>query len=205
MSSEANSSEDRERRGFWVWFRRLWRVKQGYDWYDRFSWFTSMFKTNTDIAMALGSLGVIGTVAAATSWDAYESVRLANEPIPDFKATEERTTKSATVFTVEGFDTAGRRGLFDVVVAKKKFLWVRGSSRDIEKNGRVLRGASIASELFDAEVTAALKTAKEVVAVGMASQEGDPDAEKSARREAGENGCRHCRTRRARCRPNLGT
>ncbi len=179
MSSDTSASVDRERSGFWVWFRRLWRVKQGYDWYDRFTWFTSMFKTKADIAMAIGSASVIGTVTAATTWDAYESVRLANEPIPAFMATEERTTKSATVFTVEGFDAAGRRGLFDVVVAKKQFLWVRGSSREIEKNGRVLRGPAIASELFDAEITAALTGAKEVVAVGTASQEGDADAEKA--------------------------
>ena len=179
MTDDTTTSDDRRRTGFWVWFKRLWRVKQGYDWYDRFTWFTSMFKTNADVAMALGSLGVIGTVAAATTWDAYKSLRLAYEPMPAFMATEQRTTKSATVFTVEGFDTAGRRGLFDVVVAKKQFLWVSGSSDEIEKNGRVLRGAAITSELFDAEVTAALAGAKEVVAVGMASQEGDPATEKA--------------------------
>jgi hypothetical protein len=179
LSTENHQDETREDKPFRTWFRRGQRVKQGYDWYGRFKWLASLFKTKAEVAMAVGSASVIGTVATLTTIDAVETRRIAAEPLPAVVAKTERTTRTATVFTVEGFDKTGRRGLFDVVVAKKQFLWVKGSSDEIEKDGRILGGSAIASEIFDTEVTAALAAAREIVAVGTASQEGIASEEKA--------------------------
>lgn len=172
-----DKKNDDERSAAGTWLRRARRAKQAHDWYGRFNWLTSLFKTKAEIAMAIGSAGVVGTVAGMTTFDAIESKRLAAEQ-PTLVETE-RTTESSTVFTIEGHDKAGRRALFDVVVAKKEFLWVRGSSDEIEKEGRVLKGADIGKELFDAEVSAALAGARAIIAVGTASQEGSPEEERA--------------------------
>lgn len=160
-----------------VWFKRARRAKQGYDWYGRLDWLTSLFKTKAEIAMAVGSAGVVGTVAGITAMDAVESRRLATErPV---LVESERTTQTSTVFTIEGWDKAGKRGLFDVVVANKEFLWVKGSAEELEKGGRVIKTVEIADELFDAEVQGALAGARELIAVGTASQEGSAEEEKA--------------------------
>ena len=173
----ASESDRSKRAAVWAWTKRARRAKQGYDWIDRLNWLTSLFKTKAEVAMAVGSMGVIGSVAGVTALDAVESRRLAAEK-PAAVETE-RTTESSTVFTIEGWDKAGRRGLFDVVVAKKEFLWVRGSADELEKAGRVIKRGEIATELMDAEVSAALAGAREIIAVGTASQEGDPEQEKA--------------------------
>jgi hypothetical protein len=88
-----------------------------------------------------------------------------------------RQTQGTLIFAIEGKDKAGRRGTFDVVVAKKEFLWVRGSSDDIEKEGKIITGTDVASQVLDAESRAGLENAKEIIAVGTASQEGDAKEE----------------------------
>jgi hypothetical protein len=69
-------------------------------------------------------------------------------------------------------------------VAKKQFLWVRGSSDQLEKDGRVISGAELESDVLDGEVRNALANAREIIAVGTASQEGNPveERERAGRR-----------------------
>jgi hypothetical protein len=88
-----------------------------------------------------------------------------------------RQTQGTLIYAIEGKDKAGRRATFDVVVAKKEFLWVRKSSEEIEKDGKTIPGADIASQVLDADVKAALGTAREIIAVGTASREGDAKEE----------------------------
>lgn len=83
-----------------------------------------------------------------------------------------RKTQNTVVFQVEGFDKEGRRGLFDIVVAKKKFLWVLASSTELERDGEVFPLGASAKPILDDEVRLSLRKATDVVAVGTASQEG---------------------------------
>lgn len=83
-----------------------------------------------------------------------------------------RRTANAIVFQVEGFDKKNRRGLFDVVVLKKQFLWVRSSYDQLERDGVVIPLSSMADTILDRDVRYALETATDIVAVGTASQEG---------------------------------
>lgn len=157
--------------------RRARKAKTGYDWADRINWIGSLFRSKADMAMLWGSMGVVGVVGGMTALDAIDAKRRAAER-PSI-VEEERSTETSTVFTIEGWDKAGRRGLFDVVVAKKEFLWVKGSSEEIEKGGAVLKSGDIAGALFDTEVSAAIGSAREIIAVGTASQEGEPEEEKA--------------------------
>lgn len=176
--SEPESQDDTQRKAIaaavWARGRRGWKA---YDWLDRARWlFQQLFKTKAEMALIAGSTALVGGVAGVTLFDAFEAQRIAREQ-PQVSESV-RSTENSTVFTIEGLDKAGKRALFDVVVAKKEFLWVKGSAEELEKEGRVFKGNDIATAIFDGEVTAALAGAREIIAVGTASQEGDAGQEK---------------------------
>jgi hypothetical protein len=182
----AVQAEEGRRRGPLGWLWRGYRVyDKGAGWWDRISWLLGLFKTNAGMAVAVASVGAVGTVGAVAIRDniiephraAIETAAIETQP-----KEEVRQTRNSMVFTIEGKDKAGRRGVFDVVVLNKSFLWVRGSSDELEKDGKTIARADLSAAVLDEEVRAALLDAKEVIAVGTASQEGSA-AEEQARAE----------------------
>jgi hypothetical protein len=167
------------------------RIRQAPDWY---SWFLSFLQTKAGTAAALGTVAAATTTAAVVSHDlvneyspAGTSPGMIEAPVtPAPQAAKPlRQTKNTQIYAIEGRDTAGRRGTFDVVVAKKEFLWVRGSSDEIEKDGKAIAANEISAQVFDSEMQAALANARELIAVGTASQEGNAEKETArARRRA---------------------
>jgi hypothetical protein len=153
--------------------RRGWRI---YDWVDRIRFLLqSVVRTPGEAALMMGSAAIVTGTTGFTVYDDIKSRRLANEVSIVERV---RTTENSTVFTIEGLDKAGKRGLFDVVVAKKEFLWIKGSADELEKDGQTIKNPDIANAVFDGEVSAALAGAREIIAVGTASQEGDSGQEK---------------------------
>lgn len=174
--SEQPEKKKRIRRawGIYKWFDRItgWR-----DWYN---WIASFLETKAGAAVALGSTAVLTTTAVVvhnTVADPYAEPYVQTEIAP--LADPMRQTKGTLIFAIEGHDKAGRRATFDVVVARKQFLWVRGSAEDLEKDGRKIAGDELTREVLDQEVIDGLANAHEIIAVGTASQEGDPAAEKA--------------------------
>jgi hypothetical protein len=167
--------------------RRAWSLYRWFDrvrnWQDWYTWLSHLLQTKVGMAAALGT-----TVAATTAAvvvhnavvDPYVAPFVQTESVPLAAATPEpvRQTSGTLIFAIEGRDRAGRRATFDVVVAKKQFLWVRGSSDQLEKDGRVISGAELESDVLDGEVRNALANAREIIAVGTASQEGNPAEER---------------------------
>jgi hypothetical protein len=154
----------------WHLYRLYDRVSAWFDWHD---WLSSFLKTKAGIAAATATAAVATTAAVV-------AVNVLTEaPLP-----AERQTQGTIIFAIEGKDKAQRRGTFDVVVAKKEFLWVRKSSDELEREGKAIPGAEIADQVFDVDVRAALTSAREIVAVGTASQEGDAteETERAGRR-----------------------
>lgn len=88
-----------------------------------------------------------------------------------------RRTANSIVFQVEGFDKQNRRGLFDIVVLKKKFLWVRSSYNQLERDGVVIPLDMISETIFDRDMRNTLEAATDIVALGTASQEGSAKTE----------------------------
>jgi len=88
-----------------------------------------------------------------------------------------RRTANAVVFQVEGFDKQNRRGLFDIVVLKKKFLWVRASYNQLERDGIVIPLETVSETIFDRDMRYTLEAATDIIAVGTASQEGTASRE----------------------------
>ena len=167
--------------------RRAWSTYKWFDrirnWQDWYNWIASFLQTKAGAAVALGSTVVATTTAVVvhnTVVDPYAAPFVQTEIAPLPPAEPERQTRTTLIFAIEGYDKSGRRGTFDVVVAKKQFLWVRGSSDNLEKDGRVISGDELARDVLDQEVRDGLSNAREIVAVGTASQEGNP-AEELAR------------------------
>lgn len=182
MSLEAEKPAERE--GGFRKARRAWGIYKWYDritsWNDWYNWLVSFFQTKAGAAVALGSTAVVTTSAILVHnavLDPYSKPYVETEIAP--LAEPMRQTRGTLIFAIEGYDTAGRRGTFDVVVARKQFLWVRGSADQLEKDGRVIGGDELARDVLDQEVRDGLVNAQEIVAVGTASQEGDPATERA--------------------------
>lgn len=182
MSLEAENPKERASRSKRV--RQAWSAYKWYDritnWNDWYNWIVSFFQTKAGAAVALGTTAVVTTSAVLVHnavLDPYAEPYVETEIAP--LAEPMRQTRGTLIFAIEGYDKAGRRGTFDVVVARKQFLWVRGSADQIEKDGRVISGDELARDVLDQEVRDGLASAHEIVAVGTASQEGDPATEKA--------------------------
>jgi hypothetical protein len=81
------------------------------------------------------------------------------------------------VFPIEGVDSKGRSAVFDVVVLTKNYGWIRGSTTELERGDKKLSAEDIESEVLAPQLRQGLGSARELIAVGLASQEGDIDRE----------------------------
>ncbi len=166
--------------------RRAWSTYKWFDrvrnWQDWYNWIASFLQTKAGAAVALTSTAALTTTAIVAHnavVDPYAAPYVPTEIAPLASSEPMRQTRGTLIFAIEGRDKAGRLGTFDVVVARKQFLWVRGSSDDLEKDGRVLAREELAKDVLDQEVRDGLSNAHEVIAVGAASQEGNPAEEKA--------------------------
>ncbi len=133
----------------------------------------SSFNSQTIIGalILLFTLGVFGDVA----WDAYLSNSKDKTGVRRILA--KRWNDRTLVFPIEGTDRSGRRALFDVVVLTKNYGWVRGSTTELEKDDQRLSPQEIQDEVLAPQLREGLGTARGLIAVGLASQEGEVERE----------------------------
>ncbi|MFT3730057.1 MAG: hypothetical protein QM780_01345 [Hyphomicrobium sp.] len=121
----------------------------------------------------LGALILLFTtgVFASVAWDAY----LANDKDKTGvrRIIAKRWNDRTLVFPIEGTDRQGRRAVFDVVVLTKNYGWVRGSTTELAKDDRRLSADEIQDEVLAPQLRQGLGSALGLIAVGLASQEGD--------------------------------
>ena len=151
------------------------RAMAAYRWSDRFQWLSSLFKTPAEIGFATASAAVVGTVTGMTLLDAVDTQ--ANRKLSPVVEEQARTTENSTIIEIVGYDKAGRRGVFEVVVLNKDFMWVHASASERERQGKKIPAASVADIVLDDDARVALAEAREIIAVGTASQEGQAAAE----------------------------
>lgn len=125
--------------------------------------------TNTVIGaiILLFTAGVFANVA----WDAYLSQDKDKTGVRRILA--HRWNDRTLVFPIEGTDRQGRRAVFDMVVLRKNYGWVRGSTTELERDDRVLSPQEIQDEVLAPQLRQGLGSALGLIAVGLASQEGD--------------------------------
>jgi len=151
------------------------RLYSAYRWSDRFQWLSSLFRTPSEVGFAATSAAVVGTVTGMTVLDALET--RANRDYTPIAVERARTTENSTMFEIIGYDKAGRRGVFEVVVLNKDFMWAHASAEELEREGKKIPAAAVAETVLDGEVRSSLAEAREIVAVGTASQEGQAATE----------------------------
>lgn len=85
----------------------------------------------------------------------------------------QRLGDNARAYSIEGYDNSGRYAMFDVVVLTKDYGWVLGSSEELEREGQRLTPADIEQRILAPRLRNEISTAEQIIAVGIASQEGD--------------------------------
>lgn len=83
----------------------------------------------------------------------------------------------SVVFPIEGEDAAGRKARFDVAILPKDLTWVRKSSTELAQGEAAIPEADIVTRVFTPELRDGLGASKDVIAVGLASQEGQREEE----------------------------
>ena len=80
-------------------------------------------------------------------------------------------------FPIEGADKSGRNALFDVVVLTKNYGWVKGSTTELERGDTRLTSEDVENEVLAPQLRQGLGSARELIAVGLASVEGNIENE----------------------------
>jgi hypothetical protein len=84
------------------------------------------------------------------------------------------------VFPIEAKDKAGKKATFDFVAKTQEYAWIRGQADQVTKNGTPIGTADVGTVLFGSDVQKGLSPSADLIAVGVASQEGTL-AEENAR------------------------
>ena len=134
-----------------------------------------LFGAREEAIIGLLTLLFATTVSAIVLKDAYFAKFKDKSGVQRILAKEwnERTL----VFPIEGWDRAGKRALFDVVVLTKNYGWVLGSTSELERDGTKLNARDIENEVLAPQLREGLGASRELIAVGVASQEGELDRE----------------------------
>jgi hypothetical protein len=96
---------------------------------------------------------------------------------PEPVAVETQRWGGSVVFPIEGKDQVGRKAAFDVAVLPKELAWVSKSSTNLALAGEPIPDDQLIARLFTPELREGLAQSKHVLAVGLASQEGQVEEE----------------------------
>ena len=154
--------------------KRAWRA---YSWYNRFHRLYA-FLFHAKVAATISTMAVAGVAVVGVA-AVVKPQMLGNwfAPANKVEVSTQQWAGSSVVFSVDGVDKAGKKASFDVVVATKDYTWPRASTDQLARGGAVLTASDLATQLFTPDVRAGLSHSGKVIAVGVASQEGDVVAE----------------------------
>jgi hypothetical protein len=147
-----------------------------YRWWERIGWMRWLFSRGGEMAGRLLAASVILGTTGWIVWDAYDARLRAKFLRPVISA--ERLSPVTHAYVIQGLDSQGRRADFDLIVADKTFTWEHGSTDKLTRNDHPLTADEVQSVILDSLVRARLKSAQHLIAVGTASEEGDPTQEK---------------------------
>ena len=146
-----------------------------YRWWERIGWLRWLFSRGGEMAGRLFAAGVIATTGAWIAWDTYDARWRAKHLRPTISS--ERLSPVTRAYVLEGVDKEGRRADFDLIIADKAFTWEHSASDRLSRDSKPLSSDEMQSIILDPLVRARLKGAKHLIAVGTASEEGDPTQE----------------------------
>jgi hypothetical protein len=90
---------------------------------------------------------------------------------------EKKAVENAFIFPVEGKDAQGRNAAFDFIILTEDYTWVKGSTNQVEGRTGIVPDAETAQRVINPQIRDALSSSSDLIAVGLASLEGDQAAE----------------------------
>lgn len=164
--------------GFLRWayrnYKRFDTWKSRYEWLE---WLMNLFKAHTATSVAVASGTAAVAVAAAV---VVASPDLRREYLPFLSSLDTVQTEnwgSSVIFPIVGHDEEGRRAAFDVAVLPKDLTWSRRSDSELDQAGSLIPNADVPNRVFTPELRQGLSRSGALIAVGLASQEGELSAE----------------------------
>ena len=164
-----DDEDDRRRSPVMASLRSADRLYSGYSWTHRIlSW---LFATTT-----VAVIGVTGTSLVYDFLFPQARVIAAAEIEPE-EALSQRLGERSQVFSIAGYDHRGQRATFDVIVLDKAYTWQRASTSELSEDGKLVSPTTLIETVLGGPVKAQLQASRGVIAVGVASQEGEIDTE----------------------------
>ena len=146
--------------------------------YARGGWFDWLYRLfGAQYEATIGALALLFalTVAGFVIKDALISTTKDKSGLR--RVVAQRWNERTLVFPIDGTDKSGHHALFDVVVLTKTYGWVKGSTSELERGDTKLSAEAIENEVLAPQLRKGLGSARELIAVGLASQEGELDRE----------------------------
>ncbi|MCB1547608.1 MAG: hypothetical protein KDJ41_07210 [Hyphomicrobiaceae bacterium] len=166
--------ERRKRGGFIRTARRANTLRRWWNWL--------MSQSAGNVVTTVGAATVVAGTASFVAHDHVQTQRNAVW-LANYQATAVRTVareklgEKAVVYTVTGRDKAGRSATFDLIVLRKDYTWVKGSTNQVMLAGKALSGDEFKQAVLEKELGARIGEQKGLIAVGLASAEGERQAE----------------------------
>ena len=128
---------------------------------------------------------VFGAILGIIFWGRPAPVEKVAAPAPavvEAQAPVEETVQtqqwgSSVIFLIEGRDAAQKRAAFDVAVLPTDLSWARKSSTVVTQGEAEIPEQETAERVFTSELRSGLERSSQVIAVGLASQEGQVEEE----------------------------
>lgn len=141
----------------------------------RSTWHSRLFGIWHHALVGILALAFSSTVFGFVIYDAFNAVYKDTSGLK--RITAQRWNERTLAFPIEGVDRAGRTAEFDVVVLTKDYGWVHGSTTELERGDRRLTQDDIERYVLAPQLREGLGRARGIIAVGLASQEGEIERE----------------------------
>lgn len=137
-------------------------------------WYASLYDKNPAPAAAMPAPAPV--VAAPAP-----ALVVAPAPVeaPVKKHAEKQKVENAYFFRIDGKDSQGQPAAFDFIMLTNEFTWVKGSTSQLISGDKVIPEAEAAHRVLSQQVRDSLASASDLIAVGLASQEGERTQEEA--------------------------
>ena len=172
LGTRANDNDDD--RGFFFW---LWGRGRGV--------------SRGDVGIIFAVFAIILGIILWTRPEPMEKVAAPSPPpaiaetpaAPGAETVQTQQWGGSVVFPIEGRDAARKRAAFDVAVLPTDLAWARKSSTVVTQGDAEIPEQETADRVFTPELRDGLQRSTQVIAVGLASQEGQVEEETERARQ----------------------
>ena len=137
-------------------------------------WYASQYEKKP-APVAVAPVPALAVAAPAAS----PVVEPAPVEAPVRKHAEKQKVENAYFFRIDGKDGQGQPATFDFIMLTNEFTWAKGSTSQVISGDKVIPEAEAAHRVLSQQVRDSLASASDLIAVGLASQEGERTQEEA--------------------------